>query len=432
MAADFSVPKALVPRAARTDANGTCRGTFTAAELRTLAGHLAALGRQALAGIPAARRVEVWEQAIAALLEPGSPERSALLPRLLASSRLSPEGLTEGLEIVLGGASGASAMELARRAGAVGASEVSALAGVVLAGNIPGLAVQSLLPALLLGQPLLLKCASSEPSFAPALVAALVAREPALAEAYAAVTFPGDDEAALTAAFGEVDPLLAYGAAPAVASLAQRFGARLVAHGPKASVALVGADVHLVGTARGLARDIALFDQRGCLSLQAVYTEGDPEELAAALAWALALESARLPHGPIDPTTAAAVQQLRAEAELRRGTRRELLLELAVGTVLVENEIFFRPVPGLRTVRVHGVTDLRDALPALASWKGKLQGAALAGPSAMALSKTLPLLSFSRLAAPGELQSADAGWANGGIDPLAVFAGAAQSGAPTS
>ncbi|MEO8195522.1 MAG: acyl-CoA reductase [Thermoanaerobaculia bacterium] len=390
-------------------------------ELEVLAGHLARRGPQAVAAIPVARRLEVWEQVIEALLEPGSPERSALLPRLLESSRLSAEGLTEALEIVLSGAAGAAAAELAQRAQSLTTAAPEMLAGVVLAGNIPGLAVQSLLPALLLGRPLLLKSASAEPWFAPALVAALVAREPALAEAYAAVTFSGADDEALMAAFGGVASLLAYGGAKAAASLAARFGERLVAHGPKASVAFVSAEVDLVGTARGLARDIALFDQRGCLSVQAIYTAGDPEELAAALAWALRLESARLPHGPIDPATAAAVQQLRAEAELRHGTRSELESELAVGTVLIERETFFRPVPGLRTVRVHDVRDLRDALPALAPWKGRLQGAALAGAAADALSASLPLLGFSRLAPPGELQSADAAWANGGIDPLEAF-----------
>ena len=226
--------------------------------------------------------------------------------------------------------------------------------------------------------------------------------------------------AQLTAAFAEVEILLAYGGAPAVASLADRFGARLVAHGPKASLAFVGADVDPLGTARGLARDIALFDQRGCLSVQAVYTEGDPHELADALAWALALESARLPHGPIDPATAAAVQQLRAESELR-GAGTEIRLELATGTVLVEKTLAFLPVPGLRTVRVHGVKRLSEVLPALEPWRGRLQGAALAGPAASALAGDLPLLSFSRLAPPGELQSADAGWANGGIDPLEIL-----------
>ena len=421
--ADFAVPADLAPRSRESDASGARRGRFTPQELRALAGRLAERGAGAVAAMAVARRLELWEQAIAALLEPGSPERSALLPRLLASARLSAEGLTEGLDIVLGGASGPAAVGMVRRARALPGATPERLAGVILASNIPGLAVQSLLPALLLGRPLLVKSSSSEPWFAPALVAALVAREPALADAYAAVAFTGEDGEAFAAAFENVDPLLAYGGATAVASLAARFGTRLVAHGPKASVAFVGADVDSLATARGLARDIALFDQRGCLSVQAVYTEGDPDELAAALAWALALENARLPHGPIDPAIAAAVQQLRAEAELKHGTRRELHLALAEGTVLVEDGLFFRPVPGLRTVRVHGVENLRDVLAALAPWKGKLQGAVLAGPTPARLSADLLLLGFSRFAPAGELQSADASWANGGIDPLAVFSG---------
>lgn len=424
---DFAVPVDLAPSSQPIDGSGARRGRFTPEELGAVAAHLATRGPQAVAGIPVARRLALWNATIAALLEPGSRERTALLPRLLASARLSAEGLTEGLEVVLGGATGPPAAEMARRAGAFAATPSGnpepSLAGVVLAANIPGLAVQSLLPAILLGRPLLLKSASAEPWFAPALIAALVAREPALADAYAAVHFSGDDEGAFIAAFESVAPLLAYGGGPAIDSLAARFGDRLIAHGPKASIAIVGRDADPVGTARGLAKDIALFDQRGCLSVQAVYTDGDPSELASALAWALKLESARLPAGPIDAETAAAVQQLRAVAGLRtekRG-RPEIDLDPREGTVLVETELFFRPVPGMRTVRVHGVGALREVLSALETWRGKLQGAALAGPTADELASDLPLLGFSRLAPAGELQSADASWANGGIDPLAVF-----------
>jgi hypothetical protein len=390
--------------------------TLAPQELRSLAQRLATRGPRAVAGLALARRLEVWNETLAAFLEPGSPERSGLLPRLLESSRLSAEGLTEGLEIVLGGASGPSAAAMARRVEALAGEVEPALAGVVLAGNIPGLAVQSLLPALLLGRPLIFKNASAEPWFAPALVAALVAREPALADAYAAVTFAGGEVEALEAAFELASPVLAYGGGEAIAALSTRFGDRLVAHGPKASLAVVSRDADPVCTARGLARDIALFDQRGCLSVQAVYTDGDAGELASALAWALRLESARLPAGPIDAPAAAAVQQLRAEAELRTGSLQEL--QIGEGTVLVESESFFRPVPGLRTVRVHGLKDLEELVAILEPWRGKLQGVALAGARARSLSNDLALLGFSRLAPAGELQSADASWANGGIDPL--------------
>src|SRR6185369_1071693 len=64
---------------------------------------------------------------------------------------------------------------------------------IVLASNLPGLAVQPLLPALALRRPVLLKSPSAEPLFAPTFLAALVRREPRLAGAVAAVAWPGGD-----------------------------------------------------------------------------------------------------------------------------------------------------------------------------------------------------------------------------------------------
>ena len=92
----------------------------------------------------------------------------------------------------------------------------------VLASNLPALAVQPLLPALALRRPVLLKSPSSEPLFAPAFLAALTRREPRLAGAVAAATWPGGDaelEAPLLAAAGAV---VAYGGAEALADLARR------------------------------------------------------------------------------------------------------------------------------------------------------------------------------------------------------------------
>ncbi|MEO8275068.1 MAG: acyl-CoA reductase [Thermoanaerobaculia bacterium] len=421
---DYSVPGGFEPRdEVRDNRLGgiTSRGRFEPRELAAIAERLSLHGSRAIASVPRARRIDVWSEVIDTFLEPRTRERERVLMPLQQSSGLSAEGITEALFVVLGGAAAGPARALADRAMPAAAAEHSGCCGVVLPGNIPAIAVQSLLPALLLGRPVLFKNASAEPWFTPALIDALAAREPALALGFAAVTFPGDDEASFSAAFGGVERLLAYGSGPAVESQRERFGARLLAQGPKASVALVGTDVDLVGTARALARDIALFDQRGCLSVQAVFTDGDPGELADALAWALELESARLPAGPIDRALAAAVQQLRAEAALRQGARRVPVLDLVAGTVLIESELFFRPVPGLRTVRVHGVRELRQALTAFAPWSGRLQGAALSGSAALALAEDLRELGFSRLAPAGELQSVEAGWHNGGVDPLAIF-----------
>jgi hypothetical protein len=371
---------------------------------------------RAFDAVPLGRRVAIWGETIAALLDPESDERRALLSALVDSSRLSPEGVTEALEVVLGGAGTEVA---ARLAAALPPARARGVAGIVLAANVPALAVQTVLPALLLGRPLLLRSSAREPLFAPALLAALARREPALGEAFGALTWPHDDALATAAAFGEAERVLAYGGAGALAGLAW-LGERLVGLGPKASVAFVAGRFDEEAEGRRLAKDVALFDQRGCLSVQSVWVEGDARAFAEALAWGLAHESRRLPPGPVEPETAALVQQIRIEADLRGALIGRL--DARQGSVIVADEPRFLPVPGMRTVRVHAVTSLDAALAALAPERGRLQGAALVGDGALGRGAEIEArLGLARVAPAGRLQHAEAGWRSGGIDPLATL-----------
>ncbi len=445
--ADFAVPPGCEPATIVDDPRGFGAARFEAAELFALAARLAERGAATLAAIPLDRRIAIWCDSIDALLDPDSEERRRLIRPLLLTSRLSAEGLSEGLRVMLEGAGRAAAEALAERAqgarsrsfaqGARSRSSAqgarlpratsfdaagrrpTSLAAVVLAGNVPGLAVQAILPALVLGRPLLAKSASTEPLFAAALVAALARREPSLAEAIAALRFDGADAALGDAAFAQAERVVAYGGAESVGALAEQLGSRLVAHGPKASVALVARETDLVAVGRALARDVALFDQRGCLSVHAVFAEGNGRDVAEALAWGLALEHGRLPPGPIDPATAAAVQQLRGAAELAGTSIGRLDLEQ--GTVLLEADAAFRPSPGLRTVRVHDLPALERAAAALTAWRGRLQGIAFAGEKAERVASGFAAHGVSRIAPAGSLQEADAAWANGGVDPIEAF-----------
>ncbi|PYQ54786.1 MAG: hypothetical protein DMF53_29025, partial [Acidobacteria bacterium] len=192
-----------------------------------------------------------------------------------------------------------------------------------------------------------------------------------------------------------------------------------VGYGPKTSFGVVGASADVRVAAEGLARDVALFDQRGCLSVVAVYTAGDAEELAGRLETELLDLARRWPPGPPVRTDSATVQHVRLEAEMRGLWQSDLALRQ--GTVIVEPKLALLPSPGLRTVRVHPLEDLNRLPEILARWRGRLQGAALAGEEAWALEPRLSDLGVSRFAAPGELQSPDATWLNGGIDPLAAL-----------
>jgi len=381
--------------------------------------------KPALASLPEERLIAAWSATVEAFLDPASPERRSLDPHLLGSSRLSSEGLEAALAAVLGGVKEAPFRSLVRAAAGRRTPEAGFVLAI-LAGNLPGLAVQPLAAALALRLPALVKSPSSEPWFAPAFISALAEREEALSDAYAAATWPGGDlevEAPILERAGRV---LAYGDQATLDDLARRAPDKLFGYGPKTSLGIVGAVERreIPEIAAGLARDVALFDQRGCLSIAAVYTTLSGPQ-AIELADALAAELARLariwPPGPAEPQALAAVQQLRLAAELHglqvRGS------SAAEGTVIVEPEGRFVPSPGLRTVRIHPLDDWARLPDLLAPWADRIQGVALAGADAESLRPRLAALGVSRFAPPGELQHPDASWHNGGVHPLDALLG---------
>ncbi len=417
---DAALPGGLEAPAARSVERRGVRTTaacWSAEALAALAAHLAGPGLRAVAAVPLAERRAAWLDTVGDFLDPRSAARRALEPALVQLCGLSPEGVAAALEAVLGGVRGPAAEALFEQAAE---RRSPGLVAVFLASNLPALAAQPLLPALALGCPVLLKSPSAEPAFAPAFVRVLSAREPRLAPGLAAVTWEGGDEALEAPVLAAAARVVAYGEAGTLADIAERAPGKVVAYGPQASLAIVGSDVEPAAVAEALARDVALFDQRGCLSVQAVYTTLPAEILADALGAALQRAARRWPPGEADPGALAAVQQLRAEAELRG--LHLIALEPAAGSVVVEPRPDFRPGPGLRSVRVHPVADLGEVPARLAPWRGRLQGAALAGEGAWALAPALEALGVSRCAPPGELQSPDALWHNGGRHPLDALA----------
>jgi hypothetical protein len=377
-------------------------------------------GAAALREIPAEDLLSAWGDTVATFLRTGSLERRALDPQLAKLGGLSLEGLRAGLEAVLGGVRKEPAAALLARARPAPAEAGPVLA--ILASNLPGLAVQPLLPSLLARRPMLLKSATAEPLFAPAFLAALTRREPRLAGAFAAATWPGGDKKLEATVLQGVETVLAYGEQETLDDLERRAPGKVIGYGPKTSVGIVGSSANVWATAEGLARDVALFDQRGCLSVVAVYTAGDARELAGRLAGALADYARRWPPGPSVRPLLAAVQHQRLNAEIHGLWVSDM--PPRHGTVILDPDPGLRPSPGLRTVRVHPLEDLSCLPEILAPWRGRLQGAALAGEEAWALEPRLVQLGLSRFAAPGSLQSPDATWTNGGIDALAALGGA--------
>ncbi len=368
----------------------------------------------ALRAIPTNDLLAAWNDTLGAFLDPASPERRALDPDLLAATRLSPAGLDRGLRTIGLGMAGEPAAATLRRAPKQHADGFNL---VVLPANPPGLILQSLLPALAARTPVLFKSSRAEPFFAPAFLAALGRRRPILRNAYATAMWTGGDASIEAPLCARARLVAAYGNESTIASIAAAGPRKLVAFGPKLSLGWVGPDADVNRAARGMALDIALFDQRGCLSVEAVLVEQPAaNSFALALADALSELAAALPPGRASHAERAGVRLAREDADFRGLAWFGDALD--AGTVIVENDATINPSPGLRTVRIHSVSEF----PTLYDWNGRIQGIAVAGHTPATVRRAFEQAGVSRFAPAGELHATDAAWRNGGIDLAAELA----------
>ncbi len=356
-----------------------------------------------------------WNDTLAAFLDPGSPERRQLDSGLLQSTGLSQAGLDHGLRSIGAGLLGeAAAGELARPH----RQKEDEFSLVVLPAEPPGLILQSLLPALAARAPVLFKSSRAEPHFAPAFLAALSQQLPRLLDAYAVATWTGGDPEVEAPLHASARLVVAYGGEETVDALQTAASGRIVTFGPKLSLGWVGPGADLGQAARGMALDIATFDQRGCLSVHAVFTEPPiADDFSAALASALNELATELPPGRTDPAGRAGVRLAREDADLRGLTCYGNALDN--GTVIRETDLQIIPSPGLRSVRIHPAADV----PPLHEWRRRLQGLAIAGGLPPAVHEAFLEAGVSRFAPAGALQTTDAAWRNDGIDLAAEFAG---------
>ena len=148
---------------------------------------------------------------------------------------------------------------------------------VILPGNVIGPAIQAAYCAAIAGANVTLKASSDERH-----LAAIVSRqfdqlgEP-LAGTAKAVYWPGGDIEAEAKAFAAVQRIIAFGESATIDSIRARArdGVEVIGYGESFSVAYVHADADLTKAAAGAARDVCLFDQRGCMSPQTIYVQGD-------------------------------------------------------------------------------------------------------------------------------------------------------------
>ena len=404
--------------------------------------------REDLVARPVAELVEVVDAAASRLADSGAPLRAEalrLLPlatgysaemaalvldRMVADWRAEPLRRLLHAELndprVLDGFTSVGEGRAARAYGPL-------LSFHVFAGNVPGVAVTSLIRSLLVKSPAAGKTAEGEPVLPVLFARALRDVDPAIADALAVTYWPGGSEAAERQLARAADLTVLYGGAEAVAALRELTppDRRLVVHGPRLSVAMIGAPAlapsSMRATAARLARAVAMFDQHGCVSPQAVWVEDPEGDAAARFAEALAGQMDRLedelPRGAVSPAEASAIQQARGAAELR-GYAGDTVRVYAGGgtlwTVVYDADPTFRPSCLNRFVRIHPVTSLDDAVPLLAPVASHLQSVALEVPAARVhpLAHRLAELGASRITTLERLPWPPAEWHHDGSAPL--------------
>lgn len=420
-----------------------------------------ALGEQ-IEALRAAREAELAERPIASivavigrvaerLLDRGDVLRrqaEAVLPLVTGSS---PEMVRLVLDRMAGGWRAEALMSLLRaefgepgvldgfrsRSAAAGSAMVlgPALTTHIFSGNVPGVAVTSLIRSLLVKSAVLGKTAAGEPVL-PALFARGVAEVDAGVGSCIAITYwPGGDEALERTAVEGADAVVVYGGSDTIAAVRARTptATRFLGYGHRLSFGVISRDALSGGGAAASAAEAALavstFDQQGCVSPHLFYVEEGGAVSAARWTAMLAEEMEKLeealPRGQLAPSEAVAIRQLRGEMEFAQlsGSGVELHTS-AEGTGWT---VIYDPDPGFaasclnRTVRVKPVGDLMEVAEHARAIGPVLQSVAVAGSAERLtpLASALARLGASRITSLEALPWPSPAWHHDGVPPLA-------------
>ena len=299
---------------------------------------------------------------------------------------------------------------------------------IVLAGNVPGVALTAVIRGLIVRSGVLCKLAKNEPWLVGLFARALHEEDPALAATIAATWWPVDVPGPVahewTKRSGKV---IVYGGAEAVRSIRARTPPTIpvLEYGPRIGATILGpatTDAEL----RGLARDTCAYDQAGCVSPRLVYMLSDPEASAGTaehdaldrLCDALSAEVAARGRPFLTDSEAMDIRGIRARLQLGGppGTRVEGPDDLG-WTIVYRPAIgsFSEPLPRvLYAYRAESTEELARLRPVL---EGRLQALAVAGVSAATRRRLEDLaveMGVSRVTRPGAMAWPPSDWRHDG------------------
>ncbi|WP_395142628.1 acyl-CoA reductase [Armatimonas sp.] len=286
---------------------------------------------------------------------------------------------------------------------------------LILAGNTPLLAWPVLHYAVLLGIPVFIKQSRDETVWTRHFVETLAEIDPEVAALLHLDSFPGDDLRTKTLV-QNADAVIAYGGDESIAALheATPEATPFQGFGHAISIGLIGGhwDAHR------FARDVLMYDQAGCLSLQTLlvaYAYGS--KVGHALALALERQRERL--GVKARTDAAECRIVREARDLALMEGREVLGNSDLcWSVVIHQEPCPLPAPtGFCVVHVIPYDDQKPFQWFLGEYVGKIScvGECVPGRSDW-WNQALKAEGVSRICQAGTMQMPPLDWRNGNVD----------------
>ena len=284
----------------------------------------------------------------------------------------------------------------------------------IISGNTPAAGLQSLIRGLLLGARNLCKTPSAG---LPEIAAFRAALPDSLAERVQIFAELPDDWMA------RANAVIVFGSDETIAHFRGRVrpDQTFIPHGHKLSAGFVFDDP-VFDSVSGAARDVAAFDQQGCLSPHVIYVRGDARAYAAHLAGKMAALTARAPRGPISLSEKLAFRSARDDIAFRAANDDSVQLWQSAGstewTVAFDTTpgfprsplnrfIFIKPMPADPASELH---EVRAHLSCAGIW-----------PAASEHARPLAALGFSRICPIGQMQAPPWTWHQDGQHTLAAL-----------
>ncbi|NMK47950.1 acyl-CoA reductase [Achromobacter sp. Bel] len=298
------------------------------------------------------------------------------------------------------------------------------------AGNVPALALWSLVCGLLVKAGNIGKLPSAEPLFAGWFARLLAEVHPPLADCLAVVWWRGAGDEDASALYAQADTVVAYGGNHALHAIQRRLPVttRFLAHGHKLGFGVVSAMALDAQKAPALARraawDVMRYDQQGCYSPHVFYVQRggpiSPRDFAGYLAGELSNLQRRFPRRALDLEESAALAKWRQSIEwtLAPGGADALIgdLETAWSVAYVDEAASLAPTALQRSITVAGIDALDEVARQVAARREFLQTAGVAAtPQELyRLAEQLGAAGVTRVSAIGAMSVPEAGWHHDG------------------